>query len=382
MKIGITSPPVEKLYCNGVRFNTILWYDFLEKCGFDVTFLVNKDTSYKQYKFYNYMQLWKKVETSKETGRSTYVLKSDSVEDYKELLQYDVIFNIGLHDHGLFNLFKKHKVKVIYVMLGSTYHNDVHSMVDEKFNTSIVTDYFSEVWISPHFKYCQEYYKVRYNTDKVFVCPYFWRDDLFTSNGEKTREQVLELVMKDTDKNLNVAVVEPNIEQAKNCIIPFSICEKAHEYLNKVKLFNSIKLKDQVFFKNFLIRSKLNNTKKLSVEARFPLLFVLSKYCNCVVSYVEDCDLNYVFLECFYLGVPLIHNSPMLKDYGYYYPRLDVSKGVEQIQKVIKTHNREEYMKKHQPILDKYSIDNPTYISWVQNRLSCDNESDMMLDCE
>jgi len=44
---------------------------------------------------------------------------------------------------------------------------------------------------------------------------------------------------------------------------------------------------------------------------------------------VENWDLNYVFLECFYLGVPLIHNSKMLKDYGYYYPDLDISKGAE-----------------------------------------------------
>ena len=72
---------------------------------------------------------------------------------------------------------------------------------------------------------------------------------------------------------------------------------------------------------------------------------ILSEYCNCIVSYVEDCDLNYVFLECFYLGVPLIHNSPMLKNYGYYYPRLNVTRGAEQIVNVVNNHNREEYIK-------------------------------------
>lgn len=394
MKVGITSPKIEKLYCNGVRFNTIIWYDFLEKCGFDVTFLVNEDTTYKNYKFYNYMNLWEKVElpdkkdskslqssvisqdvstetsTTKKTDKpSLYRLKSDFEDEYKkELLNYDVVFNVGLHDKGLFDLLKKRNIKIIYVMLGSTYHNDVHSLVDNTFKTSLVTTYFDEIWISPHFKYCQEYYKVRYKTDKVYLCPYFWRDDMFTIDGS-TREQVLESVRKNTDKELEVAIVEPNIEQAKNCLIPFTICEKAHEELKKVRVFNSVKLKDQVFFKNYLISSNLHRKGKLSVESRFPLLFILTEYCNCVVSYVEDCDLNYVFLECFYLGVPLIHNSPMLKDYGYYYPRLEISKGVEQIKHVMKNHDREKYIQKHQPILDKYSIDNPQYIKWVKDRI-------------
>lgn len=369
MKVGITTPKIEKLYCNGVRFNTIIWYDFLEKCGFDVTFLVNEETQYKHYKFYNYMKLWEKVETSEDTGKSTFKLKEDYQDEYKkELLQYDVVFNVGLHDKGLLDLFQKHKVKMIYVMLGSTYHNDVHSMIDKNFSSSLITRYFDEVWISPHFKYCQEYYKVRYNTEKVVICPYFWRDDMFRVNG-KSKEDVLKRVMKNTSENLEVAIVEPNIEQAKNCLIPFTICEKAHESLKKVRIFNSVHLKDQKFFKSFLIQSELHKNGKLSVEGRFPLLFILSEYCNCVVSYVEDCDLNYVFLECFYLGVPLIHNSPMLKEYGYYYPRLEISKGVEQIQKVIKEHDREEYMKRHKPVLDKYSIDNPDYISWVKERV-------------
>jgi hypothetical protein len=94
-------------------------------------------------------------------------------------------------------------------------------------------------------------------------------------------------------------------------------------------VFNTNGIKDVTFFKDFILNSQLHKAGKISVEGRYKLPIILTKYCNCIVSYVEDCDLNYVFLECFYLGVPLIHNSPMLKDYGYYYPRLNVTKGAE-----------------------------------------------------
>ena len=63
------------------------------------------------------------------------------------------------------------------------------------------------------FKYCQEYYKVRYNTDKVFICPYFWRDDF-------VQEKVIDKILKDT-KELKVATVEPKLTSQK---LSYSFC--------------------------------------------------------------------------------------------------------------------------------------------------------------
>jgi hypothetical protein len=59
-------------------------------------------------------------------------------------------------------------------MLGSVYHNDVTNCIFKNRDTSVFYSKYDEVWISPHFKYCQEYYKIRYNTEKVFLCPYMW----------------------------------------------------------------------------------------------------------------------------------------------------------------------------------------------------------------
>jgi hypothetical protein len=86
---------------------------------------------------------------------------------------------------------------------------------------------------------------------------------------------------------------------------------------------------------------------------------------------VEDCDLNYLFLECFYLGVPLIHNSPMLKNYGYYYPKFDISKGVEHLRKIfLNGHNKKVYIKRHLPLIEKYSLNNKFSRDWVHNQLT------------
>ena len=93
------------------------------------------------------------------------------------------------------------------------------------------------------------------------------------------------------------------------------------------------------------------------------------KKCNCIISTTQEWDLNYVFLECFYYGIPLIHNSKMLQEYGYYYPDLDINKAAEQVKEVFNTHNTQLYIEKHKPILHKYSISNPYNQEWVRNKL-------------
>lgn len=353
MKVAVTTAKIECLYNNGVRFNTIIWYDFFENCGFDTTFITNEECQYLNYKFLNYSVMMDD--------------KQEPIENYKEkhpeLFDFDIVFTVGAYSQPYFDLIKKHNIKLIFVMLGSVYHNDVHCITDKGFSNEKHTFDFDEIWASPHFKYCLEYYKIRYNTDKVFIGPYFWRDDLFK------QENTFNKVLTNTQE-LNIAIVEPNIEQAKNCLIPIAICERARKYINQVKVFNAAHIQEYSrFFKSYVLSTELYKSGKMSVEHRHPLPIILTVYCNCVVSFVEDCDLNYVFLECFYLGVPLVHNSLMLKDYGYYYPKLSVSKGAEQIAYLVQHHNRNAYIEKHASLLKKYSVTNPVYITWVKERV-------------
>ena len=355
LKIGITSQEIKDLFCNGLRFNNQLWYDFLTNCGYDVYFLTTTDYTHPNYRFLNYCKLWD------EKGYRV----SGYKEKHAELLDFDYIFIVGIYSNRLSSIMKEHKIKLIYIILGSVYHNDVHSIVDDRWSSGVVTDEFSQIWISPHFEYCLQYYKIRYSTDNIYIGPYFWRDDLFK------KDNLMNTVRTDVKEHLRVAICEPNLEQAKNCIIPIAICEKAYEDVERVYAFSTAKLKDVTFFKNFCLRTKLHRNAKFSIEGRYPLPFILQKYCNCLVSYVEDCDLNYLFIECFYLGIPLVHNSPMLKDYGYYYPRLQVDKGAEQLKYIKHFHNREEYIKKHRPIVEKYAVDNPVYMEWARRRLEC-----------
>ena len=356
MNIGITcNGNIENLFDNGICFNVILWYDFLEICGYNPYFIV--------YEKDNPINFIKKKAIDKEYNFLTYNNNIQQLNDNDVFKTTNLIFEIGLFHKEFLDLCLVLKKKTIHVILGSTYLLDIQNIIDSSYKhyTDTYTNYY-QIWISPHFEFSKEYIEIR-NKTPVYVCPYFWRDDMFKKN------KLLENVNKNFDK-LNIAIMEPNINYCKNCLVPITICEKGEKEIDSVFVFCSYKLKNIPMFKNFVMNLDLWKNKKISCENRVSIVDILSKYCNCVVSCVEKCDLNYVFLECFYLGIPLIHNSKMLKDYGYYYSDLSVSKGAEYFEIIKKTHNREKYIEKHKEVLHKYSIDNLESQKWVKNKIN------------
>ena len=72
---------------------------------------------------------------------------------------------------------------------------------------------------------------------------------------------------------------------------------------------------------NYIYSLNYIKNNKLHIEERHRFQYIMQNYCNVVISYQENWELNYLYLECFYLGIPLIHNSEILKEWGYYYPQ-------------------------------------------------------------
>ena len=263
MKVGICVEKFQKtLFANGVRFNSLLWYDFLKNCDFDVSFIStmgneefketeeNKNTfharMYKKYKVVNLNKIW-------ENENTVYKLKKDYKELYPDLFDYDYIFLVGLFPDAFCRVVQENGTKLILVELGSTYHNDVNDIVQKK-NVRKHYAYFDQVWISPHFKFTKEYMKFKYNTEHVYVCPYFWRDDLFIEGEMNTFvEKNVDLMRQDPNNpKLNVAIVEPNLELSKNCLIPLGIVNKAQKHISTIYAFNTLEFKTDSYFNSFV----------------------------------------------------------------------------------------------------------------------------------
>ena len=351
MRIGITCSDLVflddlRIFSNGHHFNVILWYHFFEKCGYDPIFLSNTmDTG---------------IIHSENTAYKIININSIYNESNLKKIGLDYVLLAGLTSNILSDLLKKHHIKRIYSMMGNVYSNDLETVVfDKGYNKSVVRDAYDEIWISPHFEFSLEYYKIRYGMDNIQVAPYIWGDDIV--------KKYKSIEYKPGNK-LSVAICEANISTRKNCMIPLCICEKSREFIELTRCYGTQTIRDNRFFLNFVSNLNIHKNAQLFCNNREPIVDILQK-CNCVISTNQEWDLNYVFLECFYHGIPLIHNSKMLKNYGYYYPDLDINKAAEQVELVFNTHNTKLYIEKHKELLYKYSINNTYYHEWVKHRL-------------
>jgi hypothetical protein len=356
MKICITiSNNFEELFCNGLKYNVFLWYNFLELCGYDVYLLCGDyESEYKEYSInivnhnYNIIRYnINNLQTLKETN---------FYQDLHSLLC------IGFRDNNLIKVMKIDNKKTIYVMLGNQYQYHIQNIIDKDFLTySDAINIFNEIWISPHFEYSKDYLECIYNT-KVVVCPYIWEPFLLQDSMNSN-------TIKPIENTIDVAIMEPNLNYGKTCLIPISICELNEKDINNVYVFGAHHLKENKFVQEVIMKKEIIKKGKASFEHRVPITDIVSKYCNVVISCNENWDLNYVFLECFYLGVPLVHNSEFLKDYGYYYPNLRINKTLGMFEDIKKKFNKTDYIEKHKEVLFKYSIYNPMNQAWVKHKL-------------
>ena len=60
-------------------------------------------------------------------------------------------------------------------------------------------------------------------------------------------------------------------------------------------------------------------------------------------------------MEALYLGIPLIHNSKILENAGYYYEGINIDEGAFKLGSALK-HDKEEYKKKANKVLKNLII--------------------------
>ena len=275
--------------------------------------------------------------------------KQININDQKNVLLFDIIIVVGIDlSDNIHKQCSENNIYTIFYSLGHEFTNETQLILKRDNTSALRIRTFDEVWISPHFGYSTDYYKYRFKTNKVFIAPYFWEPINISSPITKPLGDI------------NIAILEPNLNYIKCCLIPIIICERAKKLINKAYSFGSLDLYNKSgAFRDFINQSELYHQKKLILDDRRIFSWIMTKRANVVISFVDNCDLNFIFFECFYLGIPLIHNSEMLKDWGFYYPKCDVEKAHEHI-KYLKNGNfkRFEYIEKHKPLLYKYSMEN------------------------
>jgi hypothetical protein len=376
-KIAITFSFPDKLmdvFTNGIRQNTIFFYELLSNIGYDVHMIV-PDSAY---------------ESSQKTGfwnnGSIKYLKTSQLISFGFHLVVQFGFQI---EEYILDFLKASDIRTVFYNCGNKYFIESESCLYNK--NAEVQDFqynnfnyhhFDQIWLIPQMmNTCLHYMKILYRCDAIEV-PFIWSPSM---SELYEKELGRSIQYKNRGINKSVSIFEPNLSIIKWAIPSVLICENAHRTITDKSLIKHVYMTNMNAVNNDLPNVSVVNkmvksldifaNKKLSIEGRYNSLYFMAQHSDIAVSHQMENPLNYLYLDLAWMGWPIIHNAHLCKDVGYYYEGFNYDEGSEVLKRVILTHddNAEEYLKRNRSVIHKYLPTNKylqeQYISLINNLL-------------
>jgi hypothetical protein len=235
--------------------------------------------------------------------------------------------------------------KVAFMACGHPYGRITEPNVFARGGFASRPDRFDEIWILPMFGQYAPMLRTIHRCG-VFVTPYIWsplflEKSIAAHRGETAAFGFDPACLADGG-GLRAAIFEPNISVTKAGVIPMLICDEAYRRVprsvREVKVLNTLHMVEHTTF-NFLANSlEIVRAGKALFLSREEFAPFMAGNADLVVSHQWENDQNYLYLDALYGGYPLVHNSPWLFEYGYYYPGFDVDTGAAQVLAAAASH--------------------------------------------
>jgi hypothetical protein len=221
--------------------------------------------------------------------------------------------------------------RYIAMKVGNEYFIDVERPVYNLPHAGLCSDkVYDAVWTLPQYEdCCADYFSLNMRAP-VRILPHLWSPIFMEKSLSKLPEGV-HFGYKPGRRRWRVCTFEPNLSMVKTSITPMLVCEEAYRtnsrFAQIFRFCNTYKAKDNPAFVRFARSLDIVKNGLSSFDARLHYYEFMAKDGDCVVSHQWHNAQNYIYYETLYGGYPLIHNSPLLRDIGYFYPDFDCQKG-------------------------------------------------------
>jgi len=259
----------------------------------------------------------------------------------------DVVIELGgALDVGWLDLMRARGRKVVFYVVGQPYLGLVEAAVFEKLGHMSRPDRCDEVWLLSKDAPSAPIMRTLHRCD-VFEVPYIWHPQFLWTRiahvaqhgyryGYRTRAEA-------GTQALRVGVFEPDISVQKTSSIPMLICEEAYREdrgsVASMVALNTLHMKDHPTLLHMANSLDLVRDHRALFEGRHDIVSFMAMHGDAIVSHQWANDQNYLYLDALYGGYPLIHNSPWMKDAGYYYPDFDVQQSARQLLRAVREHD-------------------------------------------
>ena len=305
--------------------------------------------------------------------------------DLKQMFRFDIVLAIGQHvsDNTKKELHERN-IPLVIVRLGNDLvYDTTHIMGSSRFcmqstkrqtmGSIMQGEGYDECWISPHFAYAIDYYSYisQIPLGSTRVLPYFW-DSIFI---ERQMQNCPKKLMPLTPGNVRVAVFESNQTMNKSMFMPLAALHYADAHYKRAYIMCCASLKNQkhAYYSTFFSYCKKCagvKTGKVTFESRLPMLKIMTEYANVVLSWHRDWSLNYLTLECLWLGIPIVHNCHEMKHFGFYYHENDLAGAVAHIKRLNEEpFDRVAYRKRTIQVMKLFGPEKPELLAFLLDRM-------------
>jgi len=327
----------ENLFSNGLFQNVYVFYRMFEAMGWLPILIVNK-----------------KPDSINNIPWYMRDLRLISVEEIaKNPIPVKLYIEIGMSiDSNMRRFLKMCGARIAKLYLGNILNIDVETPIfypSMHFAHHVIGE-LDDIWVSPHYKQHSEYAQSLNHVPigGNAVVPYVWDPQILTGGGERNFQWKQ---ATGTDKEVFL-ILEPNISFQKCSLMPLMILEawfrKNPTWDGEVVVINGERLLMIPFFKE-TIWNTLDIVKagRVKMRGRMDILSLLKEFPSAVpICHQINNEYNYMVLEYFSAGYPVLHNASDWKDYGYYYENSDISAAAELVEKIRKGHVENFYVYK------------------------------------
>lgn len=320
----------ENLFSNGLFQNVYVFYRMFEAMGFLPLMIVNKKPEPDQ-KIPSYMS----------------DLRLISVEEIaKHPIPVSLYIEVGMSiDSQMRRYLKMCGAKIAKLYLGNIINIDIETPIfypTMHFAHHVIGE-LDEIWVSPHYTQHAEYARALNHIDirkPNPVVPYVWDSQILFGNGERRFEW--------RQGKETFLVLEPNISFQKCSLVPLMILEswyrtyKANnvaQWNGEIVVINGERLLLVPFFKAIFNSLDIVKDGLVKMRGRTDILKLLTEFPSGMpICHQWNNEYNYMVLEYFATGYPVMHNASDWSSYGYYYPNSDIRAGAALVETIRKSH--------------------------------------------
>lgn len=278
----------------------------------------------------------------------------------------DLLIELGQRaDADDMRRFRERGGRLVSYMAGNAMAMNFEALANRSGHGEIMSESgFDAVWITPQHWRMNRSYAALTRSPQVAEAPHIWSPAILQQSIARLNARPW-WQPPEPGGGWRLGVFEPNVNALKTFHLPLLVCEEAYrrrpDLIDRVLLFGAAQLMTNLHFQEVCASTDLDRDKKLFAEARHPLAAMLGAHVDAVVTHQWENALNYLYWDVLYCGAPLIHNSELIRDIGYFYPAFHPQAGGEVLCAALSRHasDRDQRRTAELETLWRFHIDNP-----------------------